>query len=632
MNLRADIQCLRAAAVLLVICYHARLGVFPAGYLGVDIFFVISGYLITGLIIREINEGSFSPKRFYIRRAQRLLPASLVTLVATSALAPMLLTKPVLREYLQSLLGALTFSSNVVFWRQDNYFGTYSTLKPILHFWSLSLEEQYYFFIPWAFLLAPKRFWLPGAVMGFLASLAATLWIIDAKPVAAFYLLPFRAWELAAGSIGALAAPSRRLQAICELLLLPAVAALVIIPMFPIGLPDPGANALIVTAATFAILTGKANLTGRWVSWPAKLGDISYSVYLVHWPFFAFAANLYVADVPLWLCIAGILFSLLGGWALHVAIERPYWKGNLLPSDVLVKRICVLIVAGITTTVIALAQSSSDLAGGDWRSANHGLSPQCEQNGAFDRPPCQTGPNPEILVWGDSFAMHIVPGLVASTSHAIVQATKSDCASLINAALADKSGGHGLARRCIEFNETVMSSLRKTTSIKVVVLSSRYHAFFPVLGQPDRTILTETGDLRADGAVLIKLVASTVSELRAMGKRVILVAPPPVGTFNMGRCLERLADKLVTIDAPFACDINRNEYHSNQRELFDFFNHLASVVPVVNFDNFLCDNSVCRTKLNEIPLYRDQGHLTQSGSIALAKGMGLGELVWEHSQ
>ena len=201
---RIDIQALRGLAVLLVVFYHARLGPPVAGYLGVDIFFVISGFLITGLVRKSIERGDFSFTQFYFRRAKRLLPAAYVTFLVTVLCAPVILGSEELNDLVAQVVGAVTFTANIVLWQQAGYFEGPAELKPLLHVWSLSIEEQYYFLLPASLVLIPRRFWLPAAIAT--AALSLALCIVGGywKPIATFYLLPTRAWELAIGSIGAL--------------------------------------------------------------------------------------------------------------------------------------------------------------------------------------------------------------------------------------------------------------------------------------------------------------------------------------------------------------------------------------------------------------------------------------------
>ena len=155
---RADIQALRGLAIILVLLHHARIAVVPGGFLGVDIFFVISGYLMAGLIDEALDNGTFSFASFYARRARRLLPAAYATLLVTAAVAPFLLDATEYRYFLSQLAGSFGFVVNFVLWQQTDYFGSGAELKPLLHMWSLSVEEQFYIFLPMGMLLATKRF------------------------------------------------------------------------------------------------------------------------------------------------------------------------------------------------------------------------------------------------------------------------------------------------------------------------------------------------------------------------------------------------------------------------------------------------------------------------------------------
>jgi peptidoglycan/LPS O-acetylase OafA/YrhL len=160
---RTDIQALRGFAVLVVLLYHARLGPTKGGYLGVDVFFVISGFLITGLIARSLDSGSFSFFGFYYRRAKRLLPAAYVTFFVTALLAPVFLTEIELNEFKRQLIAAVLLVGNIELWQQTGYFDGGAESKPLLHVWSLAVEEQFYMILPAALFLLPRKMWLTGA-------------------------------------------------------------------------------------------------------------------------------------------------------------------------------------------------------------------------------------------------------------------------------------------------------------------------------------------------------------------------------------------------------------------------------------------------------------------------------------
>ena len=178
--MRTDIQFLRGIAVLLVVIYHSGLGLFQHGYVGVDVFFVISGFLITKLILVQLDKGTFSFGDFYFRRAKRLLPALYSTLLFTSALSVIFLTQDQLKDFAYQFIGALSFSANMVLPSQTGYFSEAAESKPLLHIWSLSLEEQYYFILPLFLFLLTKRFRLIGLILAFALSAAMCFqWMVS---------------------------------------------------------------------------------------------------------------------------------------------------------------------------------------------------------------------------------------------------------------------------------------------------------------------------------------------------------------------------------------------------------------------------------------------------------------------
>ena len=210
MKYRPEIDGLRALAVTAVVFYHFWPTTFNYGYLGVDVFFVISGFLITLYIYETASLGKFSLKVFYQRRIRRILPVTLVVLFATSMVAPLILIGIDYERFIKSLIASLTFTSNIYFWRDGGYFGQADSLKPLLHIWSLSIEEQFYLFFPVTFLFILKihksikvRLFVVGILS--LASLAVYFYMLrigGSNP--AFFLMPFRVWEFGAGSIAAL--------------------------------------------------------------------------------------------------------------------------------------------------------------------------------------------------------------------------------------------------------------------------------------------------------------------------------------------------------------------------------------------------------------------------------------------
>src|SRR6185312_1937544 len=206
MDYRQEIDGLRALAVLPVILFHAGFQSFSGGFVGVDVFFVISGYLITTIILAELEQGRFSIINFYERRARRILPALFLVMFVCLPFAWLWLLPEDMKSFSQSLVAVSVFASNVLFWKKSGYFDTAAELKPLLHTWSLAVEEQYYVFFPIFLVLS----WRLGKskicgllVMVFVMSLAVAQWASLAEPAAGFYLLPTRGWELLVGVFSA---------------------------------------------------------------------------------------------------------------------------------------------------------------------------------------------------------------------------------------------------------------------------------------------------------------------------------------------------------------------------------------------------------------------------------------------
>jgi peptidoglycan/LPS O-acetylase OafA/YrhL len=207
MRYRADIDGLRAVAVVPVVLFHAGSSIFRGGYIGVDVFFVISGYLITSVIKTEINSKTFSIAAFYQRRIRRIFPALVVVILFCLVAGFVLLTPADYLSLGKSAIATAFFVSNIFFWQQSNYFDTPATEKPLLHTWSLSIEEQFYLFYPWFIIFCSRfsqQFRNLTILIVCLLSFAASAMLVYVKPSATFYLGPTRAWELLFGGLIAL--------------------------------------------------------------------------------------------------------------------------------------------------------------------------------------------------------------------------------------------------------------------------------------------------------------------------------------------------------------------------------------------------------------------------------------------
>lgn len=638
MTLRQDIQFLRGIAVFFVVIYHADIGLLPNGYLGVDVFFVISGFLITTIILRGLDNQQFSIGGFYLRRAKRLLPALYCTLIGSLLLAYLFMLPDELDDFYSQFLGALTFSANMVLPTQIGYFEAASAAKPLLHIWSLSLEEQYYFLLPCLLLLTPRPY-RPHALGGiallslawcfywvtFPGDLAPMLWRISQASVGewAFYLLPTRAWELLVGSLVAWLALYRCLPSFPPFLKLCALFVIIASTLFSVDLVHPRGNALLVVLATAAILLDPRPWTvPPVISKPLeKLGDWSYSVYLVHWPLFSFAYIGFIGQVPTLVNLALIPSSVLLGYLQYRHVEnrfrfgfasegRRIWFGLALSTSALFVLIFIIINTSLLLPSAEVFASSKDTA------PNYGLSQKCDRwiESSID-PACASSDKPTVAIWGDSYAMHLVPGLLENHER-VIQFTRSRCGPIIG--LAPIVAGRSLewSEKCITFNRKVLDLIRNNKDIKYVVMSSSFGQYFETdYKDYVNNVLLASGSLSKDKkAASIAALIETIDKVRATGKTPVLITSPPRSGFDIGLCVKKSNSKKLMFRR--GCDFSRDQYEQHDREVIAALREveLKSGLDFLWLDRIFCNDRICYAEAEGTRLYRDEGHLSTQGA------------------
>ena len=335
MKYRAEIDGLRALAVLPVILFHAGFETFSGGFVGVDVFFVISGYLITTIILIDLDHGQFSLLNFYERRIRRIIPALFLVMLVCILFAWFWLLPVDMKDFSQSLVAVSVFASNILFWQESGYFDTAADLKPLLHTWSLGVEEQFYVLYPLLlmYLWWLGRRWLAAVLLGlFFVSLTAAQWASNAMPTAGFYLLPTRGWELLLGAFVAFylsradrSGFSVRLSEFAGCL--GVILILYSIFVFSEGTPFPGLYALVPTVGTLLVIlfASQRTVVGQFLGSRVfvGIGLISYSAYLWHQPLFAFARHRSLTEPDLF------LYALLSVAALVLAYLS--WRFVELP-------------------------------------------------------------------------------------------------------------------------------------------------------------------------------------------------------------------------------------------------------------------------------------------------------------
>ncbi|MDH5229689.1 MAG: acyltransferase [Gammaproteobacteria bacterium] len=331
MQYRREIDGLRAIAVLPVILFHAGFEIFSGGYIGVDVFFVISGYLITTIILQEQDSGKFSIARFYDRRARRILPALFVVMIVCIPFAWTLMLPSQFKAFSESLVAVIIFVSNILFWQQSGYFAAAAEEKPLLHTWSLAVEEQYYVFFPIFILL----FWRMGksnlmyliivitAISFSLAEYASRF-----HPNANFFITPTRAWELLVGSLAAFILFKKTIKPNSIFSSLGVLLIIISIFVYDDGAPWPSMYSLAPVLGTMLIIlyTGKNSLAYKMLSMRffVGIGLISYSAYLWHQPLFAFARIQSVGEPSQFLMGTLAFVSLVLAYFTWRFVEKPF--------------------------------------------------------------------------------------------------------------------------------------------------------------------------------------------------------------------------------------------------------------------------------------------------------------------
>ena len=508
---RPDIDGLRAIAVLAVVAYHASPRVLPGGFVGVDVFFVISGFLISSLIVKAREEGRFSIVDFYRRRILRLMPALLLVLACTWALGWALLTPAEFDRLGLHLAAGTTFLSNFTLWRESGYFDGEAALKPLLHLWSLAIEEQFYLFWP-AFLLllwplGRRRLLLAAAVVAAL-SLGANLLTVPQSPGTGFFLPHTRFWELILGAgLSLVALPAMR-PAVRDGLSLAGLALIVAAMLaFSGALAYPGWRALLPTVgALLLIAAGPAAWVNRQLLSRRLLvmvGLVSYPLYLWHWPLLVFQRLLPEHDGDRWTRIAAVALALGLAWLTWRWVERPVRhaaspQGRTLAASAMLAMLGGLLLVGLAT------QATQGFPARFPPHLQYLIEPEPErfdirigrcflepEQGAEDfAAECGHG---QVALWGDSHAAHLMAGLTRLSS--VAQFTASACPPILDADIAGRP-------QCRHINDSVARQIAEA-DVRTVVLAANWSAY-PVAA-----------------------VEPTIVRLRAEGRQVVLVGPVP---------------------------------------------------------------------------------------------------------
>jgi peptidoglycan/LPS O-acetylase OafA/YrhL len=659
---RADIDGLRAIAVLPVLFFHTDLPGMSGGYVGVDVFFVISGYLITSILQKDMLQKRFSIIRFYERRVRRLWPALIAVVAFSLAVGWFILLPTNLKELGKSLVAVTVFSSNILFWRQAGYFDGAAELKPLLHTWSLAVEEQFYLFFP-PFLLAMHRFApkliTASFILSFIVSFGAAVLLLGSYQSLVFYNLPFRAWELLFGSLLAVhtvpAFKDVRLAHASGLLGLGLIGASVV--LLSKTTPFPGLAALPPCLGTALVI--HAGLTPG--AWSARLlgvaplvfvGKISYSLYLWHWPLIVFARLLHPeGELELWTSLLLIVVSFAAGAFSWRFIEQPFRaappKGRFTARTMFVGAAVVSglwLIAGLGLFFLRGVPSRLSVESQRLAYAAEDFQPFPDTCGEWPGPRgvadgfCLIGDreagDPTFFLWGDSHAGILVHGFEAAAEEAHVSglfSNQAGCPAFFGVEKDETVSDAHVDAECGANNRRIREILEAVDSIDRVILVGRW-AYYSEGGGVGFNAHQGVDLWRTDGErgaesnaeVFAGALRETVETLRAMGKSVYVVRQiPELEDFQAEQqaisMLVRGAaatDRLAEVSV-----IPRAEVLERQRVFEEAFPPLARQDGVTLIDTwgYFCDEQVCRALDDDgRPRYFDNNHVTTTTSRDLA--------------
>ncbi len=635
-NYRPDVDGLRAVAVLLVMLYHAGFGWITGGFIGVDVFFVISGYVIARQSLELHSRGRFSAADFYARRARRILPPLLLMLIAVSIAAWFLLLPRDLVRFCDSLVASVAFSSNIFFWLQSGYFAPESDEQLLLHTWSLAVEEQFYLLWPIVvyFLgrLSPAR--ARALVLGCLVSaFVAAAWAAFKAPSASFYLAPARAWEFMVGVLLALPGMPAVNRQSSGAVLRAVGLGLIAISSIVIDAKSsfPGIGALIPCAgAALVIYGGSVSPTSpTLLSRPifVLIGQISFGLYLWHWPLFALHRYITLREPEWWEGVGLLLLTFLLATISWVWVERPVRSRVPLPALrwVILKHAVAAILltlaggliirhfGGSPLRVPAEIQILQEIA------RDYGPLRHCLREGGSlpGRDECKfgyPGGNPIWVMWGDSHASQAVAGIapvLQKRGITAVQWTKGACAPLPGFHASDAPGAWP---PCAQFNALAERELVTHAEIRTIVLSANWLA----LAKSDEHL-----------DIAMAMLDQLLRRLASAGKRVLLVGQLPAFAQSPPDCLARRARLGLAIS--HCGQVSR--HHGLGRTVDNVNARLSTLlarhpgVKLLEPTPHFCSRDSCSAKLDDEVAFMDEGHIGGAGAVKLFERMALGQWI-----
>ncbi|WP_115707523.1 acyltransferase family protein [Legionella sainthelensi] len=622
---RADLDGIRGLAVISVIIYHFFPEYLPGGFWGVDIFFVLSGYLISRIIITQLNSNSFSFFDFYIRRIRRIFPALITVLLATLIIGHLFLTPIEYKKLGKHLLGGATFISNFILWHEAGYFDNSATLKPLLHLWSLSVEEQFYLLWPIALYCGFKNGWLSRLILLTIGlSFVLNVVLVYTAPIAAFYFPISRFWELVLGAaITFYKFDGLTLQSALRRSFRSSIASwigllLICFSCFFITANHkvPGFWAFLPVCGTLFLICGQENWVNRRILSNytlAGIGKISYPLYLWHWPIFSFINITSPSHPSFGLRVFAVILGVFLSYLTYVFIESPirFSKNYIIKPQIALSSV-LLIIGSIGLTdylcdgwpsrfpgeISAYFNYSYDYSKHtDAQQMKCWLPQELSENGFSEECYPSSLGKKTILIWGDSHAACLYPGLkkIFGAQFNVAQYTTDSCSAVNDC----KANAHVL-------------SLIKQHKPNVVILFAAWNRY------------------NFDVSILSNKLDELIKALKKAGvEQIVVMGPIPQWTVPLPQAIYSSYIRNFLYKLP----TRMSEYLETKVFSFDEgISHLvqAKSISYISLIKLLCTEKGCLTQVSPGPsgmITPDYGHLSITGSEYIAKQLLVKKII-----
>lgn len=615
---RREIDGLRALAVTAVIIFHFFPNALPSGYLGVDLFFVISGYLITLLISKQAIKNEFRFSSFYLKRIKRILPAMLAMLIASSIMATWILLAPDLQRYAKSQLATLSFIANIYFWRTGGYFSTSDELKPLLHMWSLGVEEQFYLLFPVILIIifrfiGPQSLKISALLLIAICSYGINIYITNiggSNP--AFFLLPTRIWQFSIGGFFALLPSIKSENSLRLHFLFFAGLALILINF--IAPPTQIPSATLLTIGTGFILWNKLNSSSiplrLLITKPVELvGLCSFSLYLWHWPILVFLKYIYVDEVPLHMLTIALLATILISYLSWKYIESPFRNGVSIKATLYAIIISYIVLTIYATIILAL----KGLPARDTALANS-IASAIDSN--YRCPPtsyrlygasrgCLIGDTkdiPSLALLGNSHAQMYAPAIIESLN----RHHESGLIIPLNGCL--PTIDLNISTECLKMAEINFQAIKKDKNLRTVIIAMTWYS---------NDLVDKSGAQVSDPSFIYreKSIMTLIDNLSKSGKETYLVGPIAIPNFDFASVASR---NIKFGNATKKSSVTRASFDRQFKPLISAISNQLQDRLILPHE-VLCDQQDCNFTDEKGSYFSDSNHLSEYGTQKVQK-------------